>query len=870
MSSPGGAALPFAAARHLLDHHAGRLPDLSGLIVLVPNHRAGLDFGRALAQLAARPLISPDIVPLRSWAARHASACAEPAAARLARLHGVLRRESWLGPVDTWTLAQELLVLADALSAERGNDAPGNVLRAHANGQLAREIALVEAVWHTLNQDGNDPQAHYARALDAAARAFAAAPRPVLGFDLGPLTGIEQGFLERCKAHAPVHIVVPDPAMPRVAALRAAWFDTETPLRERARNLAQRLPASPLADVRLAPAPHLEAEARAVTAWVAEQLRVGRRQIALVALDRETARRVRALLERLDVRVADETGWTLSTTAAAAVLDRWLQCVTSDFPHTELLDLLKSPFVLGGPATRQDDMLQFELALRQRGVFRGLDETLRVAQVQLGKTPDWLQRFASASRQFPRGRAPLASWLDRLAASLDSLDMRTALTGDAAGLSLLDTLAELTRDLAADREVYTFAEWRRWLDRALESASFRDTHIDSPVVLTALPHARGRLFDAVAVLGADARHLPPRAAPGLFADATRARLGLPTAADQARDTLNDLLALVAPVPVLFSWQAWHNDEPNPAAPLLLRLDALHRAAWGNDLPRQHAGTPPARPSTAPAPAVQPAPCAAPGLLPRRYSASAYQTLLDCPYRFFVERVLAVHALLDADDPLDKSDYGNALHRILKHFHDSDPPHDRDAALARLADFSRTEFSTLPAYTAAAWACRWNAIQPAYIEAWLQWVAQGWRYVSGETPFKQNYPVEGLGDIELLGVLDRVDTRTLADGDTLHAVIDYKTGAASSLKQNLKDPAEAVQLPFYAWLAGAVAAYLPINDAPVERLELDGETDVSGIALRLPALLEAIAAGAPLAASGIEATCRYCDARGLCRKGTWHA
>ena len=79
----------------------------------------------------------------------------------------------------------------------------------------------------------------------------------------------------------------------------------------------------------------------------------------------------------------------------------------------------------------------------------------------------------------------------------------------------------------------------------------------------------------------------------------------------------------------------------------------------------------------------------------------------------------------------------------------------------------------------------------------------------------------------------------------------------------------VQLPFYAWLAEAAAAYLPINETPVVPLELDGETDVDAISRRLPELLEAIASGAGLPAAGIDAVCAHCEARGLCRKGMWH-
>jgi len=101
------------------------------------------------------------------------------------------------------------------------------------------------------------------------------------------------------------------------------------------------------------------------------------------------------------------------------------------------------------------------------------------------------------------------------------------------------------------------------------------------------------------------------------------------------------------------------------------------------------------------------------------------------------------------------------------------------------------------------------------------------------------------------------------------VIDYKPSAAQGLRKKLKSPHEAVQLPFYAWLCDAAAACLPVNEAPIVPLELDGETDVEAISRRLPDLLEAIAAGARLPAHGIDGVCAYCEARGLCRKGMWH-
>ena len=880
-----GASLPQAVARRLLERHADRLPDLSGIVVLVPNQRAGQDFARSLAREAGRvALVPPHITPLKAWAESVADARAEPQARRLARLHGVLRRVDWLGDVDRWALAGELLQLADELSAARLGGEIGSQLRALHAACLDRETALIEAVWQTMNGDGHDPAARYARALDRLLDGIGAVPPPasatgpanvwpeaIYGYAPGILTAVEQRFLERCGERVPLELFEPAiaPGDPVRFVLHQAWQCTDPPLRDRATLLARAIPASPLqARITLGPAAHLEAEARSVATWVAAQLHAGRRDLALIALDRETARRVRALLERMDVLVADETGWTLSTTAAAAVIDRWLECVASDFPHVELLDLLKSPFLLGELAARQDPVLQFELALRRQGVAQGMADMQRLAHAEFGALPAWLARLFDARQGFEQRRAPLATWLARLVDSLARLDALALLQADAAGANLLEALETLRHDLVDDGETYSFGEWRRWLNLALEASSFVDAGVASPVVLTSLPAARGRLFDAVAVIGADARHLPAPPAPGLFSQATRAQLGLPTAAEDGEALTRDLIALLAQGSALLSWQAWCGDAPNPASPLVLRLQALHRAAWGTALPEQAGGEPPARPGPPLCASEQPAPAVAAAHLPRRYSPTAYQTLLDCPYRFFVRHVLDIRELDEADEALDKSDYGNALHRILKTFHDSAPSPERASALTRLQEISDAEFAKLPAWTAAAWRSKWAQIQPAYIDVWLDRMAQGWHYQSGEAAFELPSRVPGLGEITLYGRIDRVDHRIDPSGGDARAVIDYKTSATQGLRKKLKDPTEAVQLPFYAWLAEAAAAYLPINETPVALLELDGETDVDAIVRRLPDLLEAIAAGAALPASGIDSVCAHCEARGVCRKGMW--
>ena len=82
-------------------------------------------------------------------------------------------------------------------------------------------------------------------------------------------------------------------------------------------------------------------------------LQAGKRDIAIVAQDRVAARRMRALLERAEILVADETGWTFATLSVSTVLDRWLTALQSDFYHVDLLDLLKSPFIFADMAASE-------------------------------------------------------------------------------------------------------------------------------------------------------------------------------------------------------------------------------------------------------------------------------------------------------------------------------------------------------------------------------------------------------------------------------------------------------------------------------------------------------------------------------------
>ena len=101
-------------------------------------------------------------------------------------------------------------------------------------------------------------------------------------------------------------------------------------------------------------------------------------------------------------------------------------------------------------------------------------------------------------------------------------------------MQLLGTLQNWQQELAIDKGRYRFAEWRRWLAQQLDTATFRDSSIDSQVRFTHLAATRWRAFDAVLLLGCDADHLPSAADGGRwFNDAVRGSLNLPTRSEHA-------------------------------------------------------------------------------------------------------------------------------------------------------------------------------------------------------------------------------------------------------------------------------------------------------------------------------------------------
>ncbi len=604
-------------------------------------------------------------------------------------------------------------------------------------------------------------------------------------------------------------------------------------------------------------ASHSEDEAARAAACVLNHLAAGRAPVALVAQDRALTRRIRAMLGALGVLMRDETGWTLSTTRAAAQLMSLLRAAAWDASADAVLDWLKN-----APAFDAAAVTRAEVLLRRKGIrdWRGLPATDAMAAVAAQ---------ANALREGLQGPRPLARWLQDVRAALQQAGQFDALVADAAGDAVLAALrlhegaegdfADMPR--RTDLNAFT-----AWVNHALEAASFKPAHpARTQVVILPLSQLLGRAFDAVVLPGCDEVRLPVSPEPtGAWTAAQRAALGLPS---------REAMAAA-------SRAAWDYALRSPHLDLLWRqseggehllpsgfVQALELAQPAGQ-PLQHAADPRPLRAVAPQPGRPPLPTGQ--LLPvQQLSASAYGDLRACPYRFFALRQLRLQESDELEGEVDKRDFGNWLHLALRLFHEA--LHDayvpdgseRREMLDRAAEAATLELG-LSHSEFLPFAAAWPQVRDGYLPWLAKHEAQGGRFGQAESAREQP-----LGAVTLVGRIDRIDK--LSDGSTL--VIDYKTEARGITNDRIKQPLEDTQLAFYAALLPddeLRAAYLNLGEREPSRSYEQADVVAARDALIEGILhdMRRISDGAVLAALGEGKACEYCTARGLCRKDFW--
>jgi ATP-dependent helicase/nuclease subunit B len=920
---PISASFWKTAAKDFLISNATLNIDFSGVRVVVPTFEHAHLFLLALSheihvqkklltnEVEQDAFIPPRIQTMFAWMGMQTphEQASSAASERLMTLYGELRQHAWLKNLfgakrntDLLPLAQTLLTLSDELTQvwlpqaiEHQDDVKKTwqaalaTLPTPVQKMCSDETQLVWTIWQS-QLDGRDKIGQTFSTMMQVAKN---AKEPLVWIAPTMPSVFENAFLQAYQQQQKVVCISIDWRSSALdTRLSLAWPELigKESSEIAIEDISEFSANIDFSNLQIYAASSLEDEAEQAAQTIIEWLQNGKQRIAVIAQDRVVSRRLRALLERAHVHVADETGWKLSTTRAAACLAAWFEVISSRADTMALLDFIKSPFIVRD--NKEDLLMQIEITLRQANVLGGWDAVLYALEGkdERSQAREWVVTIARVAHNYSgnAGRKTLKEWTASTLQVMLDLGLQNTLQEDLAGLQIVHMLQAVNLDCSKMEDSFSFSEWRALINMQMESTPFTVDHIDKRVVMLPLNGARLRHFDAVYVIGGDEKHLPSKAQETLFfTNAVRRECGLTTREERQQQQLRDFAEVVlSNAVVVLSWQSQTNGEFNAVSPWIEQVNLMLERQGLPVLKQVKRKITPQRLASHP---IQQAMPKAAALLPDTLSASGLSSLIACPYQFFAGRMLKLSAIDELSDKPEKRDYGDWLHAILKTYHDqiqSENIQDFAEREIVLREISNALFARVLKKSPAAlgYSVRWNKVIPAYL-VWANAREQaGWKFVMGESWAEQalqwnvteteTETETGMqGQVLLRGRIDRVDQQTQENGDVLFAVLDYKTKALGPLKKRLKE-AEDHQLAFYGLLSEQKA-----DEASYVALELErdkiGDAQASQFAQwkielekAIKINMQSIQSNQSLPAQGVESVCQFCEMRGLCRKGAW--
>ncbi len=297
-----------------------------------------------------------------------------------------------------------------------------------------------------------------------------------------------------------------------------------------------------------------------------------------------------------------------------------------------------------------------------------------------------------------------------------------------------------------------------------------------------------------------------------------------------------------------------------------------------------------------------------------YSASQLSTYGSCPFKFFMERVLALESVDEPEEEIDRAARGTLLHRILARFLTdwiSDDSHSRaileadldqaQEALRSAADeiLKLHERNNLVAHQRL-----WEMVQEelradllalpgaeAKANAGKECVHYVPLMLEASYGYGDNAPLVIAGEdetVKIRGRIDRLDRVVDAEGKAVgFAVFDYKTGSSLPGGAAMRS-GEDLQLPTYIMagetllsdeereLGCTIASYYQIRNARARRAtqikpgdkRLDRDTLLAAARGHIVNFAKAIRSGRFPVTPNRENACRWCDFAAACRYVQW--
>ena len=549
-------------------------------------------------------------------------------------------------------------------------------------------------------------------------------------------------------------------------------------------------------------------EALSIALAIRQTLETPEASVALVTHDRMLARRVAADLRRWEIEADDSAGLPLAKTEAGSLLTLALEAAIEGGTPVALLSLLKHPRVtLGGSRAevlRTARRLEERVLRRERvtGGFAATREALGDRTVEPARWDllDAVETALAPLTALARGAANLSRLVAAHAAAAE------ALTRDASGKAGAwsggdgEAALRLTQDLldAARHEdqALPLADYAIVFDGAARGTPVRPQGPRHPRVSIWGPlEARLHSADLMILGGLNEGVWPANPADDPWLNRPmRAGLGLSAPERRIGLAAHDFATLAAQPNVLLTRARRREGAPASPSRFLLRLGAL---ADGIKAPLPDAKILRSIAQQLDAadivtPATRPAPAPPVSARPRELSVTRIEGLLRDPYAIYAEYVLGLRPLDALERELEARDRGTIIHKAAENFARLTDAQRSGDPYADLLACGRDAFGdTLDEPDVAAfWWPRFERAARFLAARETDWQASRADSVMEE---EGKLRLPGL-DFTLKGTPDRIDR--------LHSgglrVIDYKTGAAPTIKQ--VETFLAPQLPLLALMA----------------------------------------------------------------------
>lgn len=926
---PSHKHFPKELAQLILHENEHLLPDLSSVVIFIPNALAAQQIKEQISLQSKTAILGPHISSMQQWINNFIQVDDEnkiiisQQTKKLLLLEAIKQNPGLFSEENSWQVCDSLLTLFEELtvfnehSLETTEDKWTEQLEKCYQSDssklkyLGHEAKIVYRLWHAWQQQTKalnilDSETAYNIRLHNKLNVTENTCFYVIGKD--ELTPSELTWCENTsRSHKLNYISLSFEKHPENTSNdKYTFFDNayndETPLFDRKNAIKKELKLNKL-NTYGASSP--EQEAKAIDLKTRIWLLDGINNIGIVTEDRKLARRVRALLERSSIFIQDTAGWSLATTSAATIIERWLECIEEDFDHQPFLDLLKSPFF--SSLEQRENHLSLVHRLEQdiilhENIARDLNRYRLALIHRKNKLHNWptdtfdhlkdlLDKISDASSELKslyskNTQSSPQIFIDTFISSLKKLNIYQQLETDMAGARIIRVLNLMIEALKHSSPKMGWNDFRYWINYNLEQEEFTPQNLPSAVKLMNLKQAQYCHFDALIIAGANKDTLPGTSNQSpFFNQNVRQSLALPSWPDVKQQYFKYFRYLLgASNHLLLTHCNEINGEWQQPSPWLKSITDFAKIALDIDLQdkilcdflkHDEINVLECNIDSTPEQTQQPKPGINQLMIPTEFSASRHQRLINCPYLFFASDALSLKASEKITEELLKSEYGEKVHLILQAFHQQVPglpepfqekltTNNKQKAFDHIEHLSKQVFekNIEDSIQHRDWLQRWLNTADAYLD-WQIERQQDWDIFTLES----KHHLKITQNLSIKGRLDRIDAK-----EKQYSIIDYKTGIAP--RQKDIDAGEDIQLTSYANLIEHVneVSYCELSANKVKitsHLEEENLNTLKKLTQeRLISLTNKIHNHHELPAWGDEKTCQYCDMDGLCRKQIW--